>query len=277
MKYKTALITGGTDGVGLSIVKALVKSNFNVYFIGSNKEKGRQVETDLREISDGKIEFVALDLSDLKEVKSFAEAFSKQQDQLDLLINVAGVILPSRQTTTAGTEKTFTIGYLSSFILCNELVPNLQKAEHPRILNVSGGVLLALKLKLDFDDLDFNQRYNGFLTAAKTVHAKTVLADILAEKLASKNIDVNAFHPGIVKSGLGRNIIWPLNRVAEFLAGFMSKESKTGIYASLSSSMNGVSGNYLVNRKRIPLTFPNDYKERLWNQSEKLVNSALET
>ena len=44
---KHALITGGTSGVGLSIVKALVKHNFRVTFIGSNLGKGKAVEADL--------------------------------------------------------------------------------------------------------------------------------------------------------------------------------------------------------------------------------------
>ena len=44
---KHALITGGTSGVGLSIVKALVKHNYRVTFIGSNLTKGKAVETEL--------------------------------------------------------------------------------------------------------------------------------------------------------------------------------------------------------------------------------------
>lgn len=275
MTTKTALVTGGSDGVGLSIVRALAKNDFTVFFIGSNEEKGKKVEAQVREQGNSNVHFVRVDLSDLKQVKSFTQQFCQEQERLDLLANIAGVVLPQRQATRAGMEKTFTIGYLSAFLLCQELAPLLEKGEHPRIVNVSGGQYFALKQRVDFDDLGFSKKYNGFTAAAKTVHAKTVLAAILAGKLAVKGIEVNSFHPGIVKSSLARNFVWPMNKLGALASHLMPKDSKTGIYASLSDEMNGLSGYYLVGNKKVKLAFPEDYQERLWNESEKLLDEIL--
>ncbi len=274
MTSKTALVAGGTGGVGLSIVRALVKNNYNVFFIGTNKHKGLRIESELKKNYNTKICFVALDLSDLRSVKKYAVDFSEQNDQLDLLVNVAGVVLPKRQETQDGLEKTFAIGYLSAFILSVELTSLLEKSAHPRILNVSGGAALALKGKLNFSDLNSSKKYNGFLAAAKTVHAKTVLAEILSEKLLDKKIDVNAFHPGIVVSGLARNMAWPLRWLVKTAFVFLPKDSKTGVRACISDSLNGVTGQYLVDKNQIPLQFEKPYKEKLWQETEKILTGV---
>lgn len=275
MGEKIALVTGGSDGVGLSIVRALVKNDFTVHFIGSNAEKGARVEAELRERGHTNAHFIQIDLSDLRQVKTFTQQFVNEQQRLDLLANVAGVVLPNRQAASGGMEKTFTIGYLSAFLLSQELIPLLEKGSHPRIINVSGGQYFALKLRVDFDDLGFAKKYNGFAAAGKTVHAKTVLVESLAEKLAAKGIDVNSFHPGIVKSGLGRNFIWPMNKLGALAGMLMPKDSKTGIHAALSTEMNGLSGYYLVGNKKVKLGFPEEYKERLWNETQSLLTSVL--
>ena len=197
---KHALITGGTSGVGLSIVKALVKHNYRVTFIGSNLTKGKAVETELTTASTLAHKFVQLDLGEPSAVKAFTAEFIKNNNALDLLVNVAGIMSPKQQLTQAGQDKTFAIGYLSAFILSTELTPLLENGNQSRIVNVSGQPSHVLKPTIDFDNLDFKTNYSGFKTAITTVHAKTVLTQILAEKLLAKNIDVNSFNPGFVQS-----------------------------------------------------------------------------
>ena len=72
---KQALIAGGTSGVGYSILNALLKAKFKVYFIGSNEEKGVAVESEMNRRHPGMTKFINLDLSNLKAVKEFAREF----------------------------------------------------------------------------------------------------------------------------------------------------------------------------------------------------------
>ncbi len=275
MKNKIALVTGGTSGVGLSIVRELVKNNFDVFFIGTNKERGREIEIALNNRGNTKNKFIALELSNINEVHAFANQFKSKVPQLDLLLNVAGVMLPSRQETAEGLEKTFAIGYLSAFILCNAFIPLLEKGNQSRIINVSGGSSQVLKANLDFDNLNFEKNYSGFRTAIATVHAKTVLTQILSEKLKGKNIDVNAFHPGTVKSDLTRNIHFLLKGLARIATFFMASKSKNGIYVSLSNEIAGTTGQLFVNKKPTPLRFDKVYKEKLWEVTEGIVEKIL--
>ena len=160
MERKTALVTGGTSGVGLSIVRELGKGGAYVHFIGTNREKGERIE---RELSEAGIacRFIHLDLSRLRSVRDFANDFKSEVSELDILANVAGVMLPERQETAEGVEKTFAIAYLSAFLLCRELAPLLAKGSHARIINVSGAPAQLLKPHLDFEELDFKANYHG--------------------------------------------------------------------------------------------------------------------
>ncbi len=58
---KIALVTGGTSGVGLSILPDLVQAGFYVYFVGTNADKGRSVESDLNSLNGGGLFLNSLD------------------------------------------------------------------------------------------------------------------------------------------------------------------------------------------------------------------------
>jgi NAD(P)-dependent dehydrogenase (short-subunit alcohol dehydrogenase family) len=60
-EMKNALISGGTSGVGLSIAKNLIASNYTVVLIGSNGPKGKLIEASLNEHYSKQVEFVQLD------------------------------------------------------------------------------------------------------------------------------------------------------------------------------------------------------------------------
>ena len=275
MSTKIALVTGGTAGVGLSIVKALVKNNYTVFFIGTNEQKGKEIESGLNKNSTTKNTFIKLNLSNLKEVHKFANKFKNEVSHLNLLANVAGVVLLKRQETEQKLEKTFAIGYLSAFVLSNALIPLLEKNKHSRIVNVSGIPKQVMNATLNFDDLYFKKKYNGFKTAVATIHAKTVLTEILSEKLKDKNIDVNSFHPGMVKSDLTRNMPMLLKILVKMVSPFMAKASKNGIYTSISKKIAGITGQLFANRKPIQLHFKKEYKEKLWKETEEMIAQAM--
>ena len=274
MSNKIALICGGTSGVGLSLVKALAQRHYHVYFIGTNLQQGEKLEKELQSQSKGSIHFIPLDLSKPDEVKLFIDSFLRKQERLDLLAHTAGVIQPEREVTADGLEKTFTVGYLSAFALASGFIPLLQEGTQPRILNVGAAPSTILKPGLNFDDLHFTKNYNGFKASVAAVHAKTVLTQILAEKLSNKKIDVNSFHPGMVRSNLSRHLPLPMRLAGKALSPFMAGASESGIYVSTAQEISGMSGRLFVGKKGHLLNFERAYREKLWNVSEELIEAV---
>jgi len=268
---KVAIVTGGTDGVGRSLVRALFNDGYEVHCIGSNASKGEALASELSSGA-GSFQFWQLDLSNLDEVKRFASKFSKQVSEISRLVFSAGVVLPRRAETEQGLEKTFAINYLSAYYLSRQFKPLLVRGA--RVLFVSGGGGIVLKPRLDFDNLQLTQGYNAGKAAANAVHAKTVLAQILAQDWADDGICVNTFHPGIVRSSLGRNFPFPLNKLAGVAGLAMSADSKTGINAALSPSYEGLSGYFFEGKKQKQLAFKNDYCEQLRVASERLLEQS---
>jgi NAD(P)-dependent dehydrogenase (short-subunit alcohol dehydrogenase family) len=271
MQNKTALITGGTSGVGLSLVRELSKMNYDVFFIGTNKEKGQEIESEINENKHTKGTFIALDLSDILAVKNFAQSFKTKVEKLDLLANIAGIFLPKKQETKQGFDKVFAVGYLSAYILSTELESVLAKAENPRITNVAGESWQVLKPALNLDDLNFKKDYSGMKTTVATVHAKTVLSEILTENFKDSHIMVNSFHPGIIKGNLSRNMPFPFKTLFKLVKPFMSNVSKSGVYACTSPELNGVSGKLIVKKKLMDISFKDSYKKSLFDWTVKNI------
>ena len=270
-EMKKALISGGTSGVGLSIAKHLIASNYKVVLIGSNGPKGKRIEASLNEQYPKQVEFVQLDLSNLIDTKKFTTDFISKNTKLDLLVNTAGIFSPNRIITNEGFEKTFAIGYLSAYLLSTELACLLEKAEYGRIANVSGIKFMIVKKKLDFDDLSFSKNYSMLNTAITTIHAKTVLTEILAEKYINRGIDVNSFFPRAVKSDLTKSLGWWQRALFSIPELFFGKESTTGIFVSSSPTLNKVTGKYFIKTEPIELNFEKGYKQKLLEQTEQLL------
>ena len=268
---KTALIAGGTSGIGRSIAGALLEKNYELILIGRNAEKGAEVKAALDADHPGHTQFVQLDLSEIKAVRGFAEQFAETHKKLDLLANVAGVMVAQRQITDEGFERTFAVGYLSAFVLSTQLAALLENAPNGRIANVAGVESFVFKAKLDFDDLTFSRDYGSFKAAITTVHAKTVLTQILAEKYTQAKIDVNSFHPGAVRSDLMKNMPWLTRQLFRIPSLFMTKTSKTGIRVAGDTDLQGTSGKYITDKKVVDLDFEMSYQDRLWQETEKML------
>ena len=263
MKYTSAIVTGGTSGIGLSIVKHLSKNNYNVFFIGTRIESGKKIEKELAASAKGLIKFIPLDLSDLSAVKQFVIEFRQAHHELGLLLNVAGTLFPKKQLNAHGIEKTFAISYLSAYLLSKELFPLLQNSKNARIINVSTAPKKVLIKMIDFDTIDSSNIYSATDISLKSVHAKTVLTQILSEQFKEFGIAVNAFDPGMVKSNLTRNMPLVFRIVSKVLSVFMNEEAKVGIRACMAQELENVTGKLITKKNEIEISFDQQYIDKL--------------
>jgi retinol dehydrogenase 12 len=134
------LITGGTAGVGKATATELVSKGFSVVLAARNAAKADAVKAEIKATTGGEVDVILADLTSLKTVRQLAQTFAGRYPRLDVLINNAGVFLPTRQLTVDGFEASFQVNYLSHFLLTRLLLDHLQNSEQGRIINLSSSV-----------------------------------------------------------------------------------------------------------------------------------------
>lgn len=84
---KTAIITGGTSGIGLATAKIFLDKNYNCVLVGRNVSKFEKVKNELR----GKFEFVSADVGKVSNCEKIVRRAVEIFGGVDVLINCAGI------------------------------------------------------------------------------------------------------------------------------------------------------------------------------------------
>ena len=254
-------MTGGTDGIGLALVKNLLKQDHYVFMIGKNADKGNDI---LNSIKNSNLEFFSCDLSEKEEIKKLIRKFNILSS-VDVLINNAGSIFDDRQVNSNGIEKTFALNHLSYFHLSIGLIDKLEKSVDPRIINVSSNA--HKRYRLDINDLECKNDYNGW-----KAYCRSKLLNIFftySFKKINTKINSNCLHPGFVNSNFGnnnKNFYRALVNILKNLFAISSeKASKSPFHLALSSQLENVDGKYffkLKERKSSQESYDNNLRIR---------------
>ncbi|WP_229784730.1 SDR family NAD(P)-dependent oxidoreductase [Deinococcus radiotolerans] len=150
----TALVTGGTNGIGLETARGLVQLGARVVIVGRDLQKTARVASEV-----GAAGHLIADLSELTQVRRAVEEFRAREDRLDVLVNNAGAMYSRRQETHEGIEKTWALNHLAPFLLTQELLPLLRASGNARVVTVSSVAHQFVRPHLT--DPEFKRGYNG--------------------------------------------------------------------------------------------------------------------
>jgi NAD(P)-dependent dehydrogenase (short-subunit alcohol dehydrogenase family) len=250
---QTILVTGSTDGHGRRVAEELVKLGATVLVHGRDPDKVERVTSEI-----GASRGLTADLSKLDDVGALAGEI----DELDTLVNNAGIVIPERQESAEGYELTFAVNYLSHFLLTVLLLPKLR--EPARIVNVSS----IGQYPIDFDDLQYERDFNGYYAYAKSKLAQILFTYELAERLGDRDVTVNALHPATL---MDTNMVLgpggtPQSSVEEGVEATMRLVADPSLDGVTASFFNG-------QRDWRPDEQANDpeARRRLWEESERLA------
>lgn len=135
----TALITGGTSGIGRATAKKLAQLGIHVLVVGRNAERGKNTVDEIRGPG-GKADFISSDLRDAASARDVAKrAIELGNAHVDILINNAGIYPfgPTHEMTEEQFDRVFSINVKVPYFLVAELAPLMAKRGKGAIVNLS--------------------------------------------------------------------------------------------------------------------------------------------
>ncbi len=200
---RTALVTGGTFGIGRATALELARQGLTVVLTGRDTARAQAAVEDVkRETGNKNVSYLRGDFFRPAEVRALAGAFLAQHDQLDILVNNAGGTFAERQLTADGLERTWALNHLAYMQLTLELLPLLKTTAPARVVNVASGLYAR---KLEFDNLQGERSYNTGGAYIRSKLANHLFTTALARRLAGTGVTANALNPGIIDTGLSRD------------------------------------------------------------------------
>jgi retinol dehydrogenase 12 len=265
------VITGATRGIGQAAAVEIARQGVGVALVGRDADRVKAVAREATAAGGGAPvhEHVA-DLTLMAEVRALAEDLRGRHEHIDVLANNAGALFSSRGETSEGFERTFALNHLAPFLLTNLLRDRLSGG---RVVTTASDAHTGGRL--DLEDLQSEHGY-----AAMRVYGTSKLCNILFTRELAKRapeLHANCFHPGVVRTGFGKNEngIW---KVLTTLGAPFFRSSQRGarslVWLALSDQAATLTGEYVQDEQVLaPSAQAQDatLAEGLWERSAQLV------
>ncbi len=213
---KTALVTGGSRGIGYMIAEGFLSSGAKVYISARKKEACDAAAKELAKF--GECISIPADVTTNEGRAQLVDEIKKRESKLDILVNNAGAAwgAPIADFPESGFDKVMDTNVKAVFFLTRDLLPLLEKAgshgNPARVINI--GSIDGIQVP--------NIETYPYSASKAAVHHMT---RVLAVRLGGKNITVNAIAPGPFESKMtewllsehGKEIVaqCPLKRIGQ--------------------------------------------------------------
>jgi len=278
MNGKTVIVTGGNGGIGRETCRELAQRGAKVIIACRNVETGNEAKQDIiKTTMNTNVIVKKLDLSSQKSIREFAEDIKKSESKIDVLIHNAGTAETKRKITEDGIELTMATNHFGPFLLTHLLIDLIKSTPKSRIVIVASELYRFASVNLNkINPIDtWFPVYLYYVSK----YANIYFSNELARRLEGTGVTVNCLHPGMVDSGIWRNVPFPLNYPLGWIVkGFFKtplQGCQTSVYLAASDEVEEVSGKYFMDCKERRLSsgaMDMDKAKKLWELSEKMVN-----
>jgi len=290
---RVVVVTGANSGLGLEATRAFADAGATVVMACRSVDRGADARrTVLDGRPDASLAVEELDLAALDSVRSFADRFEAEYDDLHVLCNNAGVMAVPRSETADGFETQFGVNHLGHFALTGRLLPRLVETDGgTRVVTQSSG--LHERGEVDFEDLHGERSYDKWDAYAQSKLANVLFAYELDRRLEAAGVaDVAsvACHPGYAATNLqyrgpeaeGSRLRKAMMRVAN--AVFAQSAERGALPMLYAATAPGIGGGEYVGpgglldmrghpelQRSSDRSYDRETARRLWTVSEKLT------
>lgn len=178
---KVALVTGGSSGIGAKIAEGLAAEGATVFVAASGSVDKAKIVTDA--IGNGSVP-VAVDVTKPDAARQQVDAIVESYGRIDILVNAAGIFLPSPpgETKQGVADAMIDTNIKGTWNCVQAAVPHMKAAKGGKILNFSSVAGLTA--------------FKGFALYSASKAATAMMTKVLAAELAPFDINVNAIAPG---------------------------------------------------------------------------------
>jgi NAD(P)-dependent dehydrogenase (short-subunit alcohol dehydrogenase family) len=287
---RTALVTGGTDGIGKAIAARLASDGHRGLVVGRDATKAARVEAELRErTGNADVHALVADLTLVREAVRLAREVCARAPALHYLVHSAGIVRGRYVVSEEGIESNFAVNYVARFALTSRLLPALSAGSVPgassRILIVSGA---ARGGTIHFEDPNLSRSFGTVRAVSQFCQANDVFAIELARRLQAEPLGptITCLKIGVVRTGIRREFpLWMRVLVPLLMDPLLAMEPDAAAaraHALLTQpGYEGVTGRHFLLIKRFQpvvldaAALDPETGRRLWDLSERLVAAVL--
>lgn len=273
---KRCVVTGASGGIGMAIAESLLAHSAQELIVVARP--GARLDSTRSALAAAKpsarVDAKACDLAMLREVHSLADRLHVGKP-LDVLVLNAAIMPSERRLTAEGMDETFATNQLAPYLLARLMLSHMPKGG--RIVVVGADPMMLALEPVRLDDLQFDGDFSPWRAYMRTKNMNVMMAYALARRAACHGVTVNAAHPGVIRTSLGRNarglLAVGLALARPFLPSPMTG-ADTPAWLAWSQEVTGVTGNFYVKRRLRPTaahTLNVDRQEALWGRCAELV------
>ena len=212
LKGKTAIVTGGSSGIGLSISRILLKAGAKVIIIDIDEKRFINVKEEIGKIST-EFDFYEADIKNSEKISEIIQNIISKESKIDILVNNAGIVKDGLLIRMSDEDwlDVINVNLNGMFYITKNVLKHMVKAKTGRIISIASVI----------GEIGNTGQANYAASKAGII----ALTKSIAKEYAARGIHANAIAPGFIKTvmtdklpedikeAIKKNI--PLNKIAE--------------------------------------------------------------
>lgn len=201
LKGKSAIVTGGTAGIGKAIACLYVQHGADVAIFGTNEQRAQQVVHELESLkidAAQKVRYFLLDVSKTKEVDAAITELLADWGKIDILVNNAGITRDNllMKMSEEDWDQVIDVNLKSVYNTCRALTRPMMKARSGSIINISS----VIGLTGNAGQVNYAASKAGMIGLTKSI----------AKELASRGVRANCVAPGYIETPMTEGLAGPI-------------------------------------------------------------------